>query len=165
MGVLGKDPSNTGISTGHTKAHSSSSAFGGVVFRQQALAFQSNAPRFHDKQLVDESEAYLGPGYYEAKSCFSKNKPKRQVQTAIGGRTRAPVENHASRSFAGSKVIGDPLGEPNAECGANTGAPFDIGAAREAMQRITHGPGPGHYSQKNLHSWIKRSYNVNFTNM
>jgi hypothetical protein len=89
---------------------------------------------------MDESEAYLGPGYYEAKSCFAKNKggAKRQVQTAIGARSRtlAGGDVPGTRSFAGSKVIGEPIGEPNSDV-INTAAPFDIGAAREAMQKIT----------------------------
>ena len=73
MGVLGHQPSAGGLTTNaHTRATASASAFGGVVFRQQVLGFQSNAPRFAEKQLLDESEAYLGPGYYEAKSAFGK---------------------------------------------------------------------------------------------
>jgi hypothetical protein len=34
------------------------------------LAFSSNAPRFMNK-ASDESEAFLGPGYYEQRSQFT----------------------------------------------------------------------------------------------
>lgn len=33
------------------------------------MAFSSNAPRFADK-IVDESETFIGPGYYECRSQF-----------------------------------------------------------------------------------------------
>ena len=36
---------------------------------QTTLAFLSNAPRFGGN-LADESEAFLGPGYYEQRSQF-----------------------------------------------------------------------------------------------
>ena len=39
------------------------------------MAFSSNAPRFSAKQ-VDESETFLGPGYYEQKSCFSQERSR-----------------------------------------------------------------------------------------
>lgn len=38
---------------------------------QTTLAFSSNAPRF-GKKLGDESEAFLGPGYYEHQSQFAE---------------------------------------------------------------------------------------------
>lgn len=36
------------------------------------MAFSSNAPRFNAK-VMDE-ETYIGPGYYEQKSCFEKSR-------------------------------------------------------------------------------------------
>lgn len=36
------------------------------------MAFSSNAPRFNRK-IMDE-ETYIGPGYYEQKSCFEKSR-------------------------------------------------------------------------------------------
>ena len=47
---------------------------GGYGLMGKALAFASNAPRFIAGQMTDESEAYLGPGYYESKSCFNQLK-------------------------------------------------------------------------------------------
>mmetsp|Transcript_36002 Transcript_36002/g.47374 ORF Transcript_36002/g.47374 Transcript_36002/m.47374 type:complete len:155 (-) Transcript_36002:1930-2394(-) len=38
------------------------------------MAFSSNAPRFSEK-IVDE-ETYIGPGYYEQKSCFGQSRSK-----------------------------------------------------------------------------------------
>jgi hypothetical protein len=36
------------------------------------MAFSTNAPRFNQK--VQDEETYIGPGYYEQKSCFEKSR-------------------------------------------------------------------------------------------
>jgi hypothetical protein len=39
-----------------------------TIKNNTTMAFSSNAPRFSEK-VMDE-ETYIGPGYYEQKSCF-----------------------------------------------------------------------------------------------
>ena len=36
------------------------------------MAFSTNAPRFNAK--IQDEETYIGPGYYEQKSCFEKSR-------------------------------------------------------------------------------------------
>lgn len=55
------------------------------------MAFSSNAPRFNAK-LVDE-ETYIGPGYYEQKSCFEKSRSTIGKSTKTGGATNAGGPN------------------------------------------------------------------------
>ena len=47
------------------------------------MAFSSNAPRFHVKQ--NDEETYIGPGYYEQKSCFEKSRSTLATRTKTGG--------------------------------------------------------------------------------
>jgi hypothetical protein len=148
-----------------TQASNTALGLGGSGLMGKALAFASNAPRFNEKQLNDESEAFLGPGYYEQKSCFNKLKGnkvrKRTVQTAVGGRSRIMASTVGSTYNPVSKQEMPPLGKAPADAIA----PFDVGATKVVGNQPVQGPGPGHYSHKNLHSWNKRSYNVNFTRM
>ena len=46
------------------------------------LAFSSNAPRFQEK-IMDE-ETYIGPGYYEQKSCFEKSRSTLATKNKTG---------------------------------------------------------------------------------
>jgi len=46
------------------------------------LAFSSNAPRFQHK-VVDE-ETYVGPGYYDQKSCFDQSRSTLASRTKTG---------------------------------------------------------------------------------
>ena len=55
------------------------------------MAFSSNAPRFNAK-LVDE-ETYIGPGYYEQKSCFEKSRSTIGKSTKTGGATNVGGPN------------------------------------------------------------------------
>ena len=48
-----------------------------------AFSSNANAPRFNQK-LVDE-ETYIGPGYYEQKSCFEKSRSTMAKSTKTGG--------------------------------------------------------------------------------
>jgi len=50
------------------------------------MAFSSNAPRFQSK-ILDE-ETYIGPGYYEQKSCFEKGQGMRGSSKQLGGGSR-----------------------------------------------------------------------------
>ena len=47
-----------------------------------AFSSNANAPRFNQK-LVDE-ETYIGPGYYEQKSCFEKSRSTMAKSTKTG---------------------------------------------------------------------------------
>ena len=52
------------------------------------MAFSSNAPRFQEK-VADESEAFLGPGYYDHRSQFvndkQRNRPNQSAKIILGG--------------------------------------------------------------------------------
>ena len=54
-----------------------------TIKNNTTMAFSSNAPRFNTK-LVDE-ETYIGPGYYEQKSCFEKSRSTMGRSTKTGG--------------------------------------------------------------------------------
>lgn len=54
-----------------------------TIKNNTTMAFSSNAPRFNTK-LVDE-ETYIGPGYYEQKSCFEKSRSTMGKSTKTGG--------------------------------------------------------------------------------
>lgn len=43
-----------------------------TIKNNTTMAFSSNAPRFSEK--VQDEETYIGPGYYEQKSCFEKSR-------------------------------------------------------------------------------------------
>ena len=47
------------------------------------MAFSSNAPRFNTK-VMDE-ETYIGPGYYEQKSCFEKSRSTLATKAQTNG--------------------------------------------------------------------------------
>jgi len=51
-----------------------------TIKNNTTMAFSSNAPRFNQK-VMDE-ETYIGPGYYEQKSCFEKSR------TTLGTRAK-----------------------------------------------------------------------------
>ena len=49
------------------------------------MAFSSNAPRFNAKVL--DEETYIGPGYYEQKSCFEKSRSTLGTRAKTNGGT------------------------------------------------------------------------------
>ena len=62
------------------------------------MAFSSNAPRFAQKQ-IDESETFLGPGYYEQKSGFTQER-SRTVKRGIHGNAATGLTMGGSSSRA-----------------------------------------------------------------
>ena len=52
-------------------------------------AFSSNAPRFNQK-ILDE-ETYIGPGYYEQKSCFEKSRSSVATRAKTGAASQSTI--------------------------------------------------------------------------
>ena len=124
------------------------------------MAFSSNAPRFSAKQ-ADESETFLGPGYYEQKSCFSQDKSR--TGQASKQRTCIPAANvpHGGPKAA-ANVQGLGVGSVNTKSQHFMSNAGRFGSPdKKEPTGVT--PGPGHYSQENLQRWFKRSYNMNFS--
>ena len=126
------------------------------------MAFSSNAPRFSAK-AVDESETFLGPGYYEQKSCFNQERSR----TGQGAKARSGI---AGNTVLASGSAGVQAASQNALAiqSGNTKSQNFLSSAgrfgspdRKNAQNVT--PGPGHYSQENVQKWFKRSYNMNFS--
>ena len=67
------------------------------------LAFSSNAPRFNRKVL--DEETYIGPGYYEQKSCFERSRANQnsKVKTSASTLGGARSTQHIS-TLMGAKV-------------------------------------------------------------
>ena len=106
------------------------------------MAFSSNAPRFNAK-IMDE-ETYIGPGYYEQKSCFEKSRSTLgKRSTTVGGATTMNNARSMQQIVAAQKP--------------------EIGSASKKQYEPVNTPGPGHYSQPDLNRWFKRSYNMNFS--
>ena len=113
------------------------------------MAFSSNAPRFNAKQ-IDESETFLGPGYYEQKSCFNQERSKTAKRPGIQGNAATGL---AIGSQGGQGAVSHAnLGVQNANTknqnfmssAGRFGSPDKKVSGKEAT------PGPGHYSQENL---------------
>ena len=128
------------------------------------MAFSSNAPRFSQKQ-PDESETFLGPGYYEQRSGFQQ--AQERGRTAQGARARPGIQT--SGPGLGKQAGGAQSHAALAVGSVNQKSQHLLGHAgrfpgspeKKAVQEAT--PGPGHYSQENLSRWFKRSYNMNFS--
>ena len=127
------------------------------------MAFSSNAPRFNQKQ-ADESETFLGPGYYEQRSCFNQERSKTAKRP--GGIHGNAATGLAIGSQGGQGAVSHGnLGIQNANTksqhfmssAGRFGSPDKKTTGKEAT------PGPGHYSQENIQKWFKRSYNMNFS--
>ena len=108
------------------------------------MAFSSNAPRFQEK-ILDE-ETYIGPGYYEQKSCFDKSRSRvgsRQMGTAASTQAALNPARSMQQIAVNQRATG---------LAASTGA-----YKKPGMHNPT--PGPGHYSSPDLNHWFKKSYN------
>ena len=112
------------------------------------MAFSSNAPRFNQKVL--DEETYIGPGYYEQKSCFEKSRSTMGTRSKTGGASNTNLNNARSMQ----QIVAQ---QQAAKLAMGVGAQ----SAKKAVQNVT--PGPGHYSQPDLNRWFKRSYNMNFS--
>ena len=71
------------------------------------MAFSSNAPRFADK-IVDESETFLGPGYYDIKSSFEERE-----------RERRRMQNQSAKLITGGAQSSAMMASQMAQIGVN----------------------------------------------
>lgn len=103
------------------------------------MAFSSNAPRFSQKVL--DEETYVGPGYYEQKSCFDRSR------AALNARSKTNMSNVQAKSVkqfgaASSSIIGVTASKQTTQ--ASAGKPRQSAIGGQPGNFVT--PGPGHYS-------------------
>jgi len=113
------------------------------------LAFLSNAPRFGNKNS-DESEAFLGPGYYEQKSQFTEQE-RAKTQITQGQKNQILINGAPALKQSDPRNLNFMAQAPR------------FGPEQSSKKVIN--PGPGHYSVENASGWFKRSYNMNFSEM
>lgn len=99
------------------------------------FGFNSNAERFPSKH-IPESETYLGPGYYDVQASMDKRSQPAQSSTVPGVNVTLPPRSQTFLSQA--QRFGD-----------------------DKNRAVV--PGPGHYSNEDMNTWFKRSYNMIFT--
>ena len=114
----------------------------------------SNAPRFGGAN-ANESDAFLGPGYYEQKSQFAEaDRAKANISHSIKGANMQLVNGIPQKSQT-------ELASKNQNF--LTSAPR-FAQAEQGKKPVVN-PGPGHYAVENANGWFKRSYNMNFSEM
>ena len=119
------------------------------------MAFKSNAPRFNDK-VIDE-ETYIGPGYYEQKSGFEQSRNKQNGSRQRMGAASTQASLNQTRSMQLISSVGTASAVKKV-AGQESGSTLKRRGGAGAI--VT--PGPGHYSSPDLNHWFKKSYNQNF---
>ena len=105
--------------------------------------------------MADESEAFLGPGYYEQKSQFAEaNRAKTHISHSVKGANMQLVNGIPQKSQTDLAAKNQNFLTSAPRFGLN-----------EQGKKVVVNPGPGYYAVENASGWFKRSYNMNFSEM